>query len=74
MKNIKLFLQKYKIARFTPIWVEYNNYNGLIIDIFGIDLQNFSGERSLFHVSASENFLYIDLFFTKIIEIERYGK
>jgi hypothetical protein len=63
-------MKKITINKFTPFRLEWNSYNGFILEIICIDgkLFKLEGERCLFGINWSPSFLYIDLFF-KMIEV-----
>lgn len=49
----------------TPIRIEWNHYNGYMLEIFHIESCVPNLDNSLFGLSFSKTFLYIDiLFFT----------
>ena len=65
------------MGRFTPIKIEWNQYNGFIFEFFSIEYYKenmIDIASSLFGISFSKNFLYIELFFFNIKVFENYNK
>jgi len=58
-------MKKIKIERFTPFRIEWNNYNGFILEIlyFTGKFIWFEGEGGFFGINLSPKFLYVDIFF-----------
>jgi hypothetical protein len=47
---------------FTPIWLEWNCYNGFVFQFFNIEsYKPINMDASLFGISLSKRFLYIDI-------------
>lgn len=58
--------------RITPISIEYNTWNGLVIEILGIDWWKIDGD--LIGINLSHKFLYVSIFFfsVKIFDFNKY--
>lgn len=67
MQTLKTLLTK--LYRFTPIHLEWNSYNGFILEILYLDIY-FSEKKQvdgcLIGINFSQDFIYIDLFFKNI--------
>jgi hypothetical protein len=57
--------------RITPITVEWNSYNGLIIELLHIDAGKL--DNSLFGINCSKTFLYVDVFFLSLKIFDKTG-
>jgi hypothetical protein len=58
----------------TPITIEWNCYNGFIFEVFHIDsYKPINLDAALFGISASERFLYIDIFFITLKIFDKNG-
>ncbi len=61
--------------RFTPIVIEWNSYNGFNLEIFHIEsYKPINLDSSLFGISASKEFLYINIFYFTIKIFDKDGK
>lgn len=49
--------------RITPIHIEINSWNGLILEVLGIDYKHIDG--SLFSIYYTCDVLYIEILFTE---------
>jgi hypothetical protein len=57
------------MTRFTPITLEYNSWNGFILELFSIETDRL--DRSLLHIYASTSFFMIGILGFKIITWEK---
>lgn len=58
------------IARITPLHVEWNNWNGFIFELMGVQRDDF--QRSLLGIYGSKEWIMIEIFYIKVLYKERY--
>lgn len=71
MRKILDKLRWLAIERFVPINIEYNHYNGFLIELFTISFINYMEARSLFSLNFANNFLEFDILFISVLSLER---